>query len=142
VARRDEGVLGDPLQFSIVLDVLRGAPATAESLLSIVRRLPEGRSAGDRDRTRQPADHRDRPRARWERANRDRGHADASTGRPAASNAELVQRLVGIARPGLPSGRCPGGAGAAVPLSADAPPPARASLGAVPSCHEFLKDLP
>ena len=36
----EEGLLATPLQFSIVLGVRGGAPATAESLLSILRRLP------------------------------------------------------------------------------------------------------
>jgi uncharacterized protein (DUF849 family) len=38
---REEGLLADPLQLSIVLGVRGGAPATAESLLSMVSRLPE-----------------------------------------------------------------------------------------------------
>ena len=36
----EEGLLATPLQFSIVLGVRGGAPATADSLLSILRRLP------------------------------------------------------------------------------------------------------
>jgi 3-keto-5-aminohexanoate cleavage enzyme len=40
---RDQGVLGDePLQFSLVLGVAGGMAATAENLLTMVRRLPEG----------------------------------------------------------------------------------------------------
>lgn len=37
---RDEGLLPDQLQFSVVLGVQGGAGATAENLLAIVRRLP------------------------------------------------------------------------------------------------------
>lgn len=39
---RDEGLLDGPLQFSVVLGVEGGAAATADNLLSLVRRLPEG----------------------------------------------------------------------------------------------------
>ena len=39
---RDEGLLEGPLQFSIVLGVVGGAAATADNLLTLVRRLPEG----------------------------------------------------------------------------------------------------
>ncbi|WP_445528002.1 3-keto-5-aminohexanoate cleavage protein [Streptomyces cyslabdanicus] len=39
---RDEGLLEEPLQFSIVLGVAGGAAATADNLLTLVRRLPEG----------------------------------------------------------------------------------------------------
>lgn len=42
LALRDEGLLVDPLSFSIVLGVRGGAPATPESLLGMVRRLPPG----------------------------------------------------------------------------------------------------
>lgn len=42
LALREEGLLADPLQFSIVLGVRGGAPATAESLLSILARIPDG----------------------------------------------------------------------------------------------------
>jgi uncharacterized protein (DUF849 family) len=38
----DEGLLAEPLQFSIVLGVVGGAAATAENLISLVRRLPPG----------------------------------------------------------------------------------------------------
>ncbi|MDX6741552.1 3-keto-5-aminohexanoate cleavage protein [Actinocorallia sp. A-T 12471] len=38
----DEGLLADPLQFSIVLGVVGGAAATADNLATIVRRLPPG----------------------------------------------------------------------------------------------------
>lgn len=38
----DEGLLADPLQFSIVLGVVGGAAATADNLMTIVRRLPPG----------------------------------------------------------------------------------------------------
>ncbi len=37
---RDEGLLAEPLQFSIVLGVAGGAAATADNLLTLVRRLP------------------------------------------------------------------------------------------------------
>lgn len=39
---RDEGLLDGPLQFSIVLGVRGGSAATAENLLPLVARLPEG----------------------------------------------------------------------------------------------------
>ncbi len=99
LALHDEGLLEAPLQFSIVLGVHGGAPATAESLLSMVRRLPEG--------------------AVWQVIGIGRGNLPLTTiglalggnartgmedtlmlrrGQPARSNAELVQRLVGIAR--------------------------------------------
>jgi uncharacterized protein (DUF849 family) len=39
---RDEGLLDDPLQFSIVLGVAGGAAATPVNLVEMVRRLPEG----------------------------------------------------------------------------------------------------
>lgn len=39
---RDEGLLVEPLQFSIVLGVRGGMAATAENLLAVVRRIPEG----------------------------------------------------------------------------------------------------
>ena len=40
---RDEGLLGrEPLQFSVVLGVAGGMAATAENLLTMVKRLPEG----------------------------------------------------------------------------------------------------
>jgi 3-keto-5-aminohexanoate cleavage enzyme len=38
----DEGLLAEPLQFSVVLGVVGGAAATADNLLTIVRRLPPG----------------------------------------------------------------------------------------------------
>lgn len=38
----DEGLLADPLQFSIVLGVQGGAAATPDNLLTMVRRLPPG----------------------------------------------------------------------------------------------------
>ncbi len=38
----DEGLLAEPLQFSIVLGVVGGAAASADNLLTIHRRLPEG----------------------------------------------------------------------------------------------------
>ena len=39
---RDEGLLPEPLQFSVVLGVQGGAAATAQNLVEIQRRLPEG----------------------------------------------------------------------------------------------------
>lgn len=39
---RDAGLLDEPLQFSIVLGVVGGAAATADNLMTIVRRLPAG----------------------------------------------------------------------------------------------------
>jgi 3-keto-5-aminohexanoate cleavage enzyme len=39
---RDEGLLAEPLQFSIVLGVRGGMAATADNLLTMVRRLPPG----------------------------------------------------------------------------------------------------
>ena len=39
---RDEGLLDEPLQFSIVLGVRGGMRATPENLISAVRRLPAG----------------------------------------------------------------------------------------------------
>jgi 3-keto-5-aminohexanoate cleavage enzyme len=41
LALRREGLLADPLQFSIVLGVRGGAAATPENLISMVRRLPD-----------------------------------------------------------------------------------------------------
>lgn len=94
-----EGLLAEPLQFSIVLGVRGGAPATPESLLGMVRRLPAG--------------------AVWQvigigRANLQMtaiglalgGNARTGMedtllvrrGEPASANAQLVERLVGIAR--------------------------------------------
>jgi uncharacterized protein (DUF849 family) len=94
-----EGLLAEPLQFSIVLGVRGGAPATAASLLSMVSRLPEG--------------------AVWQAIGIGRANLELTTiglamggnartgmedtllmrrGVPAQSNAELVARLVNIAR--------------------------------------------
>jgi 3-keto-5-aminohexanoate cleavage enzyme len=99
LALHAEGLLAEPLQFSIVLGVRGGARATADSLLAIVHRLPEG--------------------AVWQvigigRANLELtaiglalgGNARTGMedtlmlrrGVPASSNAELVQRLVSVAR--------------------------------------------
>lgn len=39
---RDEGLLVEPLQFSIVLGVRGGMAATPDNLISLVRRIPEG----------------------------------------------------------------------------------------------------
>jgi uncharacterized protein (DUF849 family) len=99
LALHAEGLLAEPLQFSIVLGVRGGAPATPESLLGMVRRLPRG--------------------AIWQiigigRANLEMtaiglalgGNARTGMedtllvrrGEPATSNAQLVERLVGISR--------------------------------------------
>ena len=99
LALRAEGLLVDPLQFSIVLGVRGGAAATAHNLLTIVDRLPEG--------------------AIWQVIAIGRANLSLTTiglalggnartgmedtlmlrrGVPATSNAELVSRLVGVAR--------------------------------------------
>jgi uncharacterized protein (DUF849 family) len=99
LALHADGLLVEPLQFSFVLGVRGGAAATTENLLTMVRRLPEG--------------------AIWQviaigRANLDLtaiglalgGNARTGMedtlmlrrGAPANSNAELVTRLVGVAR--------------------------------------------
>ncbi len=99
LALHAEGLLEEPLQFSIVLGVVGGAPATTESLLSIVGRLPStavwqviaigrhnlhmttvGLSMGGNART---------------------GMEDTlmlRRGVPVASNVQLVERLVTVAR--------------------------------------------
>jgi uncharacterized protein (DUF849 family) len=94
-----EGLLAEPLQFSFVLGVRGGAAATAENLLAMIARLPEG--------------------AIWQviaigRANLELtaiglalgGNARTGMedtlllrrGVPAGSNAQLVERLVSVAR--------------------------------------------
>jgi uncharacterized protein (DUF849 family) len=99
LALHGEGLLAEPLQFSFVLGVRGGAAATAENLLAMISRLPEG--------------------AIWQviaigRANLEltaiglalggsarTGMEDTLTlrrGVPVSSNAELVERLVGVAR--------------------------------------------
>ena len=99
LALHADGLLVEPLQFSFVLGVRGGAAATAENLLAMVRRLPEG--------------------AIWQviaigRANLELtaiglalgGNARTGMedtlmlrrGVPANSNAELVTRLAGVAR--------------------------------------------
>jgi 3-keto-5-aminohexanoate cleavage enzyme len=99
LALHAEGLLADPLQFSIVLGVRGGAPATAESLMAMVARIPAG--------------------AVWQVIGIGRANLQMTTiglalggnartgmedtlmlrrGVPAQSNAELVQRLVAIAR--------------------------------------------
>ena len=99
LALHADGLLAPPLQFSLVLGVRGGAAATPENLLAMVHRLPEG--------------------AIWQviaigRANLDLtaiglalgGNARTGMedtlmlrrGVPANSNAELVTRLVGVAR--------------------------------------------
>ena len=61
---RDAGHLSDaPLAFSIVLGVKGGMAATADNLITMVRRLPpDCVLAGDRHRPGQPGVDRDRPR--------------------------------------------------------------------------------
>jgi uncharacterized protein (DUF849 family) len=99
LALRSEGLLADPLQFSIVLGVRGGAPATPESLLAMVSRIPDG--------------------AIWQVIGIGRHNLAMTTiglalggnartgmedtlllrrGVPATSNAELVGRLVNVAR--------------------------------------------
>jgi len=99
LALRAEGLLADPLQFSIVLGVRGGAPATVDSLVSMVNRLPAG--------------------AVWQVIGIGRANLQLTTiglalggnartgmedtlmlrrGVPAQSNAELVARLAEIAR--------------------------------------------
>jgi 3-keto-5-aminohexanoate cleavage enzyme len=99
LALHAEGLLAEPLQFSFVLGVRGGAAATAANLLAMIARLPAG--------------------AIWQviaigRANLELtaiglalgGNARTGMedtlmlrrGAPAASNAELVQRLVSVAR--------------------------------------------
>ncbi len=99
LALRGEGLLVDPLQFSIVLGVRGGASATPESLMTIIARLP--------------AD------AVWQVIGIGRANLQLTTiglalggnartgmedtlmlrrGVPASSNAELVERLVSVAR--------------------------------------------
>jgi uncharacterized protein (DUF849 family) len=99
LALHAEGLLAEPLQFSFVLGVRGGAAATAQNLLAMIARLPEG--------------------AVWQvtaigRANLELtaiglalgGNARTGMedtlmlrrGVPVSSNAELVRRLVGVAR--------------------------------------------
>lgn len=99
LALQAEGLLAEPLQFSIVLGVRGGAPATAASLIAMVARIPEG--------------------AVWQAIGIGRANLELTTiglalggnartgmedtlmlrrGVPAPSNAELVTRLVNIAR--------------------------------------------
>jgi uncharacterized protein (DUF849 family) len=96
---RAEGLLEDPLQFSFVLGVKGGASATVENLLALINRLPQG--------------------ATWQVIAIGRANLQLTTiglalggnartgmedtlmlrrGVPATSNAELVQRLVRVAR--------------------------------------------
>jgi len=99
LALHAEGLLAEPLQFSIVLGVRGGATATAANLVTLVDRLPEG--------------------CAWQAIGIGRANLAMTTiglamggnartgmedtlllrrGVPAASNAQLVQRLVGVAR--------------------------------------------
>jgi uncharacterized protein (DUF849 family) len=96
---RDEGLLADPLQFSIVLGVRGGMAASIDNLNLLLSKLPEG--------------------AVWQviaigrsnlkmttiglalGGNARTGMEDTLTirrGRPVRSNAELIERLVGVAR--------------------------------------------
>ncbi|MCE0766888.1 3-keto-5-aminohexanoate cleavage protein [Pseudonocardia kujensis] len=98
LALHSEGLLADPMQFSIVLGVKGGAAATVENLVSMVRRIPHG--------------------AVWQviaigrenlnltavglalGGNARTGMEDTLTlrrGVPVTSNAELVERLVSVA---------------------------------------------
>lgn len=99
LALHAEGLLAEPLQFSFVLGVRGGAAATAENLLALIRRLPHG--------------------SIWQVIAIGRSNLELTTiglalggnartgmedtlmlrrGVPASSNAELVQRLVGVSR--------------------------------------------
>jgi 3-keto-5-aminohexanoate cleavage enzyme len=99
LALRDEGLLSEPLQFSIVLGVRGGAPATPQSLVSMVERLPDG--------------------AIWQAIGIGRGNLAMTTmglamggnartgmedtlmmrrGAPAPGNGPLVERLASVAR--------------------------------------------
>jgi len=99
LALRDEGLLAEPLQLSLVLGVRGGMTATAENLLALVRRLP--------------------PDAAWQVIGIGRANlamtaiglalgGNARTGMedtlllrrgvPAADNAQLVARLAEVAR--------------------------------------------
>jgi uncharacterized protein (DUF849 family) len=98
LALHAEGLLADPLQFSIVLGVRGGAAATAANLVAMVDRLPEG--------------------CAWQAIGIGRANLAMTTiglamggnartgmedtlllrrGVPAESNAQLVERLVGVA---------------------------------------------
>ena len=99
LALHAEGLLAEPLQFSIVLGVRGGAAATAENLVAMVGRLPAG--------------------CAWQAIGIGRGNLAMTTiglamggnartgmedtlllrrGVPADSNAQLVERLVTVAR--------------------------------------------
>jgi uncharacterized protein (DUF849 family) len=99
LALHAEGLLAEPLQFSIVLGVRGGAAATAANLVHMVDRLPAG--------------------CAWQAIGIGRGNLAMTTiglamggnartgmedtlllrrGVPAESNAQLVERLVGVAR--------------------------------------------
>lgn len=99
LALHAEGLLAEPLQFSIVLGVRGGAAATPENLIAMVRRIPEG--------------------AAWQVIGIGRGNlamtaiglamgGNARTGMedtlmlrrgvPAPGNSALVERLAGVAR--------------------------------------------
>ena len=90
----EEGLLSEPLQFSIVLGVRGGAPATADSLVQMVGRLPPGAVwAGHRHRSREPGHDRDGPGDGRQRPHRPGGHADAAP----RSFGSLERRIGGAA---------------------------------------------
>ena len=99
LALRDEGLVPEPLQFSIVMGIRGGMPATPAALVQLVERLPAG------------AVWQAIAIGRWNLPMTAIGLAmggNARTGMedtlllrrgvPAASNAELVERLVAVAR--------------------------------------------
>jgi 3-keto-5-aminohexanoate cleavage enzyme len=94
-----EELLADPLQFSIVMGVPGGMPASPEGLLGLVRRLPEGAAwqvvAVGRSNLNMTAI------ALATGGNARTGMEDTLTlrrGVPVASNAQLMERLAGVAR--------------------------------------------
>lgn len=94
-----EGLLADPLQFSLVLGVRGGAAATPENLIAMVRRLPEGavwQAIGiGRDNLSMTAI------GLAMGGNARTGMEDTlllRRGVPASGNRPLVQRLAGVAR--------------------------------------------
>jgi uncharacterized protein (DUF849 family) len=96
---RDEGLLDDPMQFSIVLGVQGGAAATAENLVTMAARLPAGCVwqiiAVGRNNLQLTAI------ALAMGANARAGMEDTlylGKGRPADGNNRLVQRAVALAR--------------------------------------------
>jgi 3-keto-5-aminohexanoate cleavage enzyme len=99
LALRDEGLLDAPLQFSIVMGIRGGMPATPSALVQLVERLPDG------------AIWQAIAIGRWNLpitaiglamgGNARTGMEDTlmlRRGTPAESNAQLVERLVAVAR--------------------------------------------